>query len=365
MKAIQIAASWTHCAALLENGRVMAAGDNEYHECDVKNWQGIRAIACGGYVTLGLKDDGSVICIGGDDDPATREMTDLADDMPWSDIRQIFCGQSTDGDGGLVGLREDGTVVTADGDEERYDVGSWTDIEYVCCDKFHTVGLRKDGTLLVAGSGGYSQEDVESWTDIVSVSCYGFMGHEQNENGKFNWNAPEIPRGVIVAVDKNGHLKAAGNPDSYSVVDEHTVRSWNKQEFVWSGIRKISCERSYLAALLEDGTVVTTADEDETKAAGDWTGVAQLCCSIDYCMSLDNDGKISFSARGGSDQCELKQWVEAGVYREDYVRGLEEKLDALQAELSGLKGFFVKKKREQLTEEIGKLSNLIRSYRGY
>ena len=35
---------------------------------------------------------------------------------------------------------------------------------------FHTVGLKKDGTVVATGANEYGQCDVSDWTDIISIS---------------------------------------------------------------------------------------------------------------------------------------------------------------------------------------------------
>ena len=46
------------------------------------------------------------------------------------------------------------------------DVSGWRDIVAVAAGKFHTVGLKRDGTGVAVGYNKYSQCDVIGWTDI-------------------------------------------------------------------------------------------------------------------------------------------------------------------------------------------------------
>ena len=63
-----------------------------------------------------------------------------------------------------VGLKADGTVVAVgDNDDGQCDVQDWTDIVAVAAGFHHTVGLKADGTLVAVGYNEYGRCDVGSW----------------------------------------------------------------------------------------------------------------------------------------------------------------------------------------------------------
>ena len=47
---------------------MVAAGSNEYGQCDVEEWTDIAAVAAGGWHTVGLKSDGTVVAAGSNGD---------------------------------------------------------------------------------------------------------------------------------------------------------------------------------------------------------------------------------------------------------------------------------------------------------
>ena len=51
------------------------------------------------------------------------------------------------------------------------DVDSWSDIVAVAAGEVHTVGLRSDGTVVVAGDNVWGECNVDGWTDIVAVAA--------------------------------------------------------------------------------------------------------------------------------------------------------------------------------------------------
>ncbi|WP_198002254.1 hypothetical protein [Corynebacterium genitalium] len=53
-----------HSVGLTSEGTVVAAGSNDYGQCDVRSWQRIVAVVAGSAFTVGVKDDGRVIGTG-------------------------------------------------------------------------------------------------------------------------------------------------------------------------------------------------------------------------------------------------------------------------------------------------------------
>ena len=62
---VQVAAGGWHTVGLKADGTVVALGDNEYGQCDVGNWADITQAAAGRWHTVGLKSDGTVVAAGG------------------------------------------------------------------------------------------------------------------------------------------------------------------------------------------------------------------------------------------------------------------------------------------------------------
>lgn len=59
-----VAAGGNHAVGLETYGSVIAAGNNDYGQCDVTGWWNIRAVAAGDNFTLGLRADGTVVAAG-------------------------------------------------------------------------------------------------------------------------------------------------------------------------------------------------------------------------------------------------------------------------------------------------------------
>ena len=85
-----------------------------------------------------------------------------------------------------LGLRFDGTVVTTTPEEGEYaaacDVSDWKDIVAISAGDTFSVGLRRDGTVVVAGDFCYKDatantkwkgniHTVETWTKIIQIEA--------------------------------------------------------------------------------------------------------------------------------------------------------------------------------------------------
>ncbi|MGB5925463.1 MAG: hypothetical protein WBH01_05140, partial [Dehalococcoidia bacterium] len=132
-------------------------------------WTGIVQVAPGGLHTVGLKDDGTVVAVGNDDD--YRCGGGQLAVGGWTDITQVAAGWCH-----TVGLKDDGTVVAAgrsvDGHYDgQCDVDTWTNIVQVSAGAAHTVGLESNGTVVAVGSNTDGQCDVGTWTGIVQVDA--------------------------------------------------------------------------------------------------------------------------------------------------------------------------------------------------
>ena len=155
-----VSAGHCHTVGLKADGTVLAAGSNEYGQCDVSGWTNVVAVSAGGFHTVGLKADGTVLAVGINDNGR-------CDVSGWTDVVAISAGTWH-----TVGLKADGTVVTAGSNEYgQCDVSGWENVVAVSAGYRHTVGLLADGTVVATGDNKYGQCNVSGWTDVVAVSA--------------------------------------------------------------------------------------------------------------------------------------------------------------------------------------------------
>lgn len=164
---LAVSAGYWHTVGLKSNGTVVAVGYNDFGQCKVSNWQDIVAVSAGRIHTVGLKSDGTVVAVGCDDDSAEYDDYDNYDDYDdgqcevsdWQGIVAVSAGGYH-----TVGLKSDGTVVAVGcNDDGQCNVSGWQDIVAISAGDKHTVGLKSDGTVVAVGCNDDRRCDVSGW----------------------------------------------------------------------------------------------------------------------------------------------------------------------------------------------------------
>ena len=144
----QIDCGKSHSVGLRNDGTVVTWGGNNDNERNDTPAGKFIKIACGGYHSVGIREDGTVVTWG-DNNFKQRE------DNPSGKFIDIACGVFHS-----VGIREDRTVVTWGNirSEQRKDSPTGKFISISCGD-YHSVGLRIDGSVITWGVDNYGQRD--------------------------------------------------------------------------------------------------------------------------------------------------------------------------------------------------------------
>ena len=221
------------------DGTVVANYANNAEHADVHNviseWEDIVAIRTGGpRQTIGLQSDGTLV---------TTASGQIKDELSqWKNIIEIDVSSTTEtsspGSMGVIGLRDDGTVALYRDDEKLQEewqkVKNWTDIVSVRTVGNHVMGIKSDGTVMIAGWNTNYLDAVSKWTDIVDI-----------DGGK-------VEQGVyIIGLKADGTTVTVGDCG-----DIHKTLSWNSiVELEASDTRSISNVKPVIG-LKSDGTVV-------------------------------------------------------------------------------------------------------------
>jgi hypothetical protein len=198
---IAVAAGYYHSLALKEDGSVLAWGWNGYGQTSVPaGLNDVVAISAGLYHSVALKQDGTVVCWG-------AGVTPVEPGFSWNDERgqsatpANLSGVVAISAGGYhtVALKDDGSIVSwgeaiADQPEDLEDISS------VSAGLHFTAALREDGTVAVWGYNGYGQTDMPTGlTGVVAISS----GHYQvlalkGDGTLVKWGSqPELPPQLV------------------------------------------------------------------------------------------------------------------------------------------------------------------------
>ena len=154
-----VAAGGYHTVGLKSDGTVVAVGLNTSEQCDVGSWENIIQVAAGYRHTVGLKSDGTVVAVG-------DNYFGQCDVDEWADIDQVTAGGYH-----TVGLKSNGAVLAVGwNDFSQCNVNEWAEIVQVAAGYYHTVGLESDGTLVAVGLNNNGQCDIGDWADIDQIA---------------------------------------------------------------------------------------------------------------------------------------------------------------------------------------------------
>ena len=294
---IAVSASRNHTVGLRADGTVVATGCNEFDQCEVSGWTdvvailaaddyGLDPVAYPGSYTLGIKSDGTVLVTGSN----TFGQCDVTQ---WTDV--VLLTSSTISWGGCrcahtVGLRADGTVVAAGENTGNWlaPVSQWTDIVDVCTGGQHIVGLKSDGTTVYAASdievwGLYPKRyDASGWTDIVQI---------------------QAAVAFTFGLKSDGTIKIAGNHDLYNMRD--VLR--------WKNIATLSVD-SIAIGLRTDGTVIGSGyDPYGARNFSHWRDIVAIATSNNHTVGLRADGTVLAVGYNDFGQCDLDDWTDLVV----------------------------------------------------
>ncbi len=263
-----VATGWAHTVGVKSDGIVIAVGGNDWGQCDVSNWTAINQVAAGYYHTVALKSDDTVVAVGWNDHAQ-------CDVSAWTAINQVAAGYYH-----TVGLKSDGTVVAVGwNDHGQCDVGNWTDIVQVAAGGIHTVGVKYNGTVVAVGDNTYGRCEVDDWTQIVQVAA-----------GRYH----------TVGLKSDGTVVVSG----WNAYGQCDVGSWTDITVVAAGgYHTVGCRL--------DGNVVAVGDNDFGQCdISDWTGVNQVAAGGHHTVGLKSNGTVVAVGWNDYGQCDVSSWTD-------------------------------------------------------
>lgn len=288
-----VAAGYGYAVGIQTDGTVMAVesysdGGFDMGQGNVEDWKGIISVVSGGFHTVGLKSDGTVVITPefplfeqGDDisHKKRKNQTHLSE---WKDIVSVSTSATH-----VVGLRTDGTAVAyGNNDNNQCEVGNWEDIISITVGSGYTIGLKSDGTVVATGELPVSQSVVDELKDIVAISTsdYHLVGLKAN--------------GTVIAFGINYYNQC------------------NVEE--WEDIVSILATEDATYGLRSDGMVVCTADWDN---AAKWRNVVSLSTNGLIAVGLKMDKTVATNFLELQDAIEGWQDIVSVAIGSDYIIG--------------------------------------------
>lgn len=191
---------------------------------------------------------------------------------------QSYAGKIAAGRMHTVGVKKDGTVLSAgDNTAGQRNVGEWTDIKAVAAGDQHTVGLKKNGTVVAVGDNAYGQCNTAEWTDIVAIAAGG--SH-------------------TVGLRRDGTVVAVG----YNESGECAVTEWKDVDSIAAGA-------NHTVGLKKDGSVVATGLNDKQQCSvTTWKNIAAIAAGRSHTVGLKLDGTAVAIGMNEQGQCNTEEW---------------------------------------------------------
>lgn len=283
-----ISAGIFYSAAVTQKGQVSFSGVSFSGKSDIENWEHVLSVSVMGNIVIGLKEDGTVVT-------ATINNYRLGTET-WNDVIQVSAGEQY-----IIGLKEDGTLLALGHNGDRQtNIDAWENIVSIDTGWRHTVGLDSEGYIHITGFGDTRQEEAinskrEDDNIIIAVAAGG---------GK-----PGI-------YGEAGHTVALRQDHTVVAVGDNSSGQCNVEE--WEDIIAISAGANHTVGLRQDGTVVTTQDKnsDSYKEISSWNDIVAISAGYHFTLGLQSDGTIVGAGYDKDGQRDTDDWSEIAIYKE-------------------------------------------------
>ena len=223
--ATEIAAGGWHSVALKSDGTVVATGNNQDGQTIIPaGLSGVVSISAGTYNSMALKSDGTVVAWGFNSAGQNSVPSGL------SGIVAISAGRFH-----TMALRSNGTVLvwgTNTYGERNVPVGL-NRVVAISAGNFHSVALTSDGNVVTWGDNTYGQLNVPaSLTGVVAISAVGYHTLALKSNGLVvAWGRNNEGQTIVPASATGIVAVAAGNYHSMAMKSNGAVVAWGYNSY--------------------------------------------------------------------------------------------------------------------------------------
>jgi alpha-tubulin suppressor-like RCC1 family protein len=261
-----------------KDGSVVAiGGENEHGQRKACNWRHIVQVSAGSHHVVGLNADSRVIAIG-------WNLYGACDTNEWRNICMVSAGCHF-----TVGIKLDGTIISVGNNEHgQCNVNNWSDICVISAGYYHTIGMKENGIVVSTGLNSNGQCDISDWRNIVAVAAgnYHTVGLKSN--------------GTVIAKGKNKSGQCnIGN---------------------WRDIIAIAAGQDLTVGLKEDGTVLAIGDNTHGECnVGDWRDIIAIAAGY-LTVGLKSNGTVVAVGHNYEGRCNTSSWQNIGFPDLDQLR---------------------------------------------
>lgn len=244
-----------------------------------------------------------------------------------------------------VGIKDYGEVLAVgDNRHGECNTGAWQDVVSVALGSFHTVGLKKNGTVVAAGGQGglanSGQCQTSGWSDITAIAAASSFTIGLKANGSFvhcgdairgrieNGSASGILAGVaknilgqmIIPKSMDWSAVYAGPGEIYGLTKDGRVETINHYGTGdrWRNVIEVvpSADGDTVIALCKDGTVVATGKNEHGQCdVKNWRDIVAVvtggsCIYEPFTVGLKADGTVLATGSNKYRQCRVSDWTD-------------------------------------------------------
>ena len=282
---VDLALSYNHILGLTKEGKVVSVGNNEQGQCETGDWENIEYINASRQCSFGMTGDGGVLVAGYDEmyEEALEKV------QQWHNVKQIAVDVQAPQ---IAGLTEEGTVLYAgEWTENNMDVlESLEDVEYLTINYSDLVCLKKDGTIYKWNLERTKEQEInwntdDNTNDFAALTLTANSDIALKKDGSIVVSADEDKskieiddilqmenidqaiwaNDILAVLDKDSRIHTVGFRIQHSV--QNRAEHLNSTDC--TKIRKLVNDNGYLAAVLNDGTIVRDDKTYITTGYGD------------------------------------------------------------------------------------------------
>jgi len=262
--------------------------------------------------TIAAKANGSAIATGNNE----RGQCNVAS---WSDLVAVSAGEYHS-----MGLRADGSVLIAGNGRGTTVPATWEDIVAISGGNQFSVGLKADGTVLADGYNPDGQCDVTLWKDIVAISagyCH-TIGLKSDgtvvATGKMVYGSLDVSDWKdIIMISAGNDISIGLKKDGTAVVAHPSKKIYESDErpnidiSSWKKIVAVAAGYDHVVGLRADGTVVALGGNSHGQCdVSDWKNIVAIAAGDDYTIGLCANGTLVSTGSNNDGERNVSSWAD-------------------------------------------------------